>query len=322
VLGGRGTLMEETLARVRGEVGALSFAPPIVLCNALHADLVASQLAGLGVLPAAIVLEPAVRNTAAVAAVAAALAEEIEPGALVLLLPSDHVIADRAAFLAAVERAAPHAGERIVTFGINPDRPETGYGYIKRGAELSAGVFAIETFREKPSAATAREYLEHGGYSWNSGIFLFSSHILLEEFAPSAAIRDAALEALKLARRQGVEIRLDEAAFAKAPAQPLDIAVMEKTERGAVAPSDFGWADLGSWDEIYRLSQHDSAGNAVHGRVAVLDGENNLLRADGVKLCVAGVSDLIVVATGDAVLILPRGRAQDVRALKDAAEKL
>lgn len=321
-LGGKGSLIEETVTRVRGEVGALSFAPPMLLANVAHAELIANTLAGMNVQPSAIVLEPAPRNTAAVGAIASAVAAEVEPEALVLLLPADHQINDRAAFLAAIERAAPFARERIVTFGISPDRPETGYGYIKRGAELGAGVYAIDSFREKPNAATAREYLEHGGYAWNSGMFLFSPRVMLEEFAASAEIRDAALEALKLARRAGPEIRLDAAAFVKVPSQPLDIAVMEKTKLGAVAPCEFGWADLGSWDEIWRLSPKDSAQNALHGKVATLDAEGNLIRADGVKVCVAGVSDLIVVASGDAVLILPRERAQDVKRLKELAEKL
>lgn len=320
--GGPGTLIEETVRRVRGETEGLSFAPPMILCNALHADLVHAQLAAIACVPSAIVLEPAPRNTAAVGAVAAALSAELEPSALVLLLPADHLITDRPAFLAAIERAAPFAHDRIVTFGIHADRPETGYGYIKRGAALGAGVFEIDSFREKPNPVTAREYLEHGGYVWNSGMFLFSPRVMLEEFAHSADIRDAALEALRLARRQGPEIRLDEAAFAKAPQLALDIAVMEKTKRGAVAPCDIGWADLGSWDEIWRLSPKDGAGNATHGRIAAIDARNNLLRAEGVKVCVAGVSDLIVVATGDTVLIVPRDRAQAVKALRDLADDL
>lgn len=319
---GPGTLIEDTVGRVRGDVGALSFAPPMVLANIGHAELVANALAAMGVQPSAIVLEPTPRNTAAVAAVAAALAIELEPEALVLLLPADHVITDRAAFIAAVERAAPIARERIVTFAITPDRPETGYGYIKRGEELAPGVYTIGAFREKPNAATARDYIEQGGYSWNSGMFMFSPRVMLEEFAQSPDIRDAGLEALRLARRRGVEIQLDADAFAKAPSVPLDIAVMEKTKRGAVAPCDIGWADLGSWDEIWRLAAKDAAGNAASGPVALLDASDNLVRSDGPKVCVAGVSDLIVVATAGAVLILPRSRAQDVKRLRELAEKL
>lgn len=321
-LGGGGTLMEETIERVRGETADLSFAPPIILCNASHAALVRAQLTEVGQAPAAIVFEPAPRNTAAVGAIAAALAAEIEPDAIVLLMPADHVVEDRPAFLEALARAAPMAANHIVTFGITPNRAETGYGYIARGAALTPGVFKIDSFREKPNAATAQEYLDHGGYFWNAGIFLFSPKVLLEEFAASADIRDAALAAFRKARRVHDEVHLDEALFAKVPSQPLDIAVMEKTKRAAVAPCDIGWADVGSWDEIWRLSPHDDAGNARHGAVTTLDAHNNLLRSDGPKICVAGVSDLIVIATGDAIVVLPRERAQDVKLLRELAEKL
>ncbi|MGH6950613.1 MAG: mannose-1-phosphate guanylyltransferase, partial [Vitreimonas sp.] len=253
--------------------------------------------------------------------IAAAVAGEIDPDALVLLLPADHVITDAHGFRAAIERAAPFAKDRIVTLGVAPDRPATGYGYIKRGEELGEGVFAIESFREKPSAETARAWLAEGGYSWNAGIFLFSPAVLLAEFEASAGIRDAALAALAAARRDGDEIHLDTALFEKVPAQPLDIAVMEKTARAAVVPCDIGWADVGAWDEIWRIGPRDAQGNAVQGAVVALDAHNNLLRSDGVKLCVAGIDDLIVVATKDAIVIVPRERAQDVKLLKEMAEK-
>jgi mannose-1-phosphate guanylyltransferase/mannose-6-phosphate isomerase len=321
-LNGRGPLIAETIERVRGETAALSFAPPILLSNGRHGELIAEQIAEIDVSPHAIVLEPMGRNTAAAAAIAAALAAEFEPEALVLLLPADHVIEDRAAFLAAIERAAPFAKERIVTFGITASRPETGYGYIKRGQELAPGVFQIESFREKPNEATALEYLADGGYSWNAGMFLFAPEVLLKEFEPSADIREAALHALKSAERRGHSVLLNEGLFAKVRSQSLDIAVMERTKRAAVVPCDIGWADVGSWDEIWRLSPRDGRGNAVQGAVIAVEADNNLLRSDGVKLAVAGVSDLIVVATRDAVLIVPRGRSQDVKELRDLAEKL
>lgn len=321
-LAGAETLFVETLRRVQGESGALSFAPPVIICNARHAALVAEQAAAAGAAPAAIVCEPKGRNTAAAAAIAAALGAELDGDALVLLLPADHVVTDRAAFLSAVERAAPLARDRILTFGITPDRPATGYGYIKSGAELAPGVFAIDAFREKPEAAVAEEYLRDGGYSWNAGIFLFHPRVLLEEFAAAPAIRDGAVDALRKATRRGAEIHLDAAAFAATPSAPLDTAVMEKTARGAVAPCDIGWADLGAWDEIWRLAPQDGAGNAAHGPVAAIDASGNFLRSDGPKICIAGVSDLIVIATKDSVIVLPRARAQDVKALKQAADDL
>jgi mannose-1-phosphate guanylyltransferase/mannose-6-phosphate isomerase len=318
-LGGSGTMFAETISRVRGETGALSFGAPIVLSNAAHAGLVESELAANGVAPAAVVLEPMPRNTAAVGAVAAALAREIDPDALVLLLPADHLVTKPDAFHAAIERAAPIARERIVTFGITPDRPATGYGYIKRGAALADGVFAIDAFREKPSAVVAQSYLKEGGYSWNAGIFLFNPRVMLEEFAASSDIRDAALAALEGADRRGVEIYLSAEAFARVPLEPLDVAVMEKTKRAAVVPCDIGWADIGSWDEMWRLSEQDEKGNVHHGQSLVIDGSNNLLRSEGVAIYAAGVHDLIVVATPEAVIILPRQRAQDVKTLREKA---
>lgn len=320
--GGADSLFTETARRLCADTDLVSFAPPLVLCNARHTPLVRKHLAQAGVTPGAIVLEPAPRNTAAVAAVAAAVAAELDPEALVLLMPADHVIADTGAFGAAIECAAPFARERIVTFGVTPDRPATGYGYIKRGAELGEGVYAIESFREKPNAETASSYLAAGGYSWNAGIFLFHPRTLLAEFALSADIHHAALAALKAAQREGDEIHLDAALFARVRAVPLDIAVMERTSRAAVVPCDIGWADIGAWDEIWRIAPRDGTGNALQGTALALDGANNLLRGEGVKVCAAGVSDLIVIATPEAVIVLPRERAQDVKLLKELAEKL
>lgn len=258
-LAGPVSLFTATLRRVSGGTEALVFSKPIVLCNAAHEALVHEHLGGAEA--STIVLEPAGRNTAAAAAVAAALSAEIEPDALVLLTPADHAIADVDAFHAAIARAAPQAHERIVTFGITPTRPDIGYGYIKSGAVLSEGVFAIEAFHEKPDATVAARYLAEGGYSWNAGIFLFSPRVLLAEFAASAPIRDAALESLRKANRVGARIHLDAESFARAPSLPLDVAVMEKTAKGAVAPCNIGWADVGSWDEVLRLSGKDAQGN-------------------------------------------------------------
>jgi len=319
-LGGQGTMIQETAARVRGRSGQLEFAEPIVLANAAHADLVEAQLVAIGVSPAAIVLEPVGRNTAALGALAAGLAREIDPDALVLLLAADHVIADVAAFHDVIARAAPIARERIVTFGITPSRPEIGYGYIKRGGDLTNGVFAIDSFKEKPDAATAQLYLDDGGYSWNSGMFFFAPDVLLREFEASKDIRDAALASLQRAARAGARVALDAEAFAAVRASPLDMAVMEHTAFGAVAPADFGWADVGAWDEIWRLAEKDAAGNATAGDIITLDASNNLLRTDGVTIAVAGVEDLVVVAEGDTVVIVPRARAQDVKKLLELAK--
>ncbi|MBI1251148.1 MAG: mannose-1-phosphate guanyltransferase [Alphaproteobacteria bacterium] len=321
-LGGARTLIQDTIARVQMDAAGLSFAAPMILCNARHGALVEAQLAAIGATASAIALEPVGRNTAATAAIAAQLALEIDPEALVLLLPADHVIADADAFLDVAARAAPIARERIVTFGIAPSRPETGYGYIKHGAPLTEGVFAIEAFKEKPQRDVAQRYLDDGGYSWNAGMFLFSPRVLLQEFAGAADIRDAALAALAAAPRDGVRIALPDALFAQAPSEPLDIAVMEKTRLGAVAPCDIGWADVGSWAEIWRLAPQDGKGNAVSGDVIAHDASGLLVRNDsGLKIALAGVSDLIVIATDEAVMIVSRERAQDVKKLWELARK-
>lgn len=320
-LAGPRALIADTLLRHQEAGSPLSFTAPLVLCSSDHKDHVGAALREAGVAPRAVVYEPAPRNTAPIAAIAAALAQELEPDALVLLSPADHVIRDRAAFWAAIERAAPIARERIVTFGIRPHRPETGYGYIKRGAPLAEGVFEIEQFREKPDLQTAEALLADGGYDWNAGIFLFDPNVLLAEFKHSVQVRDAALAALRSAERQGVHIHLEREAFLRAPALPLDIAVMEKTRRAAVAPCDLGWADLGSWEEIWRLSPKDEFGNATRGPTVALDTANSLIWSDGIKVCVAGVSDLVVVATRDGVLVVPRHRAQDTKALVELLRK-
>jgi mannose-1-phosphate guanylyltransferase/mannose-6-phosphate isomerase len=311
-LAGPDSLFTRTVRRVSGDVGELSFAGPMVLCNARHAALVREHLAGVA--PTALVFEPAPRNTAAVAAIAAALAAETNKDALVLLLPSDHQIADVAAFHTAIARAAPFARDRIVTFGVTPDRPATGYGYIKRGAALGDGVFAVESFREKPDAATAQLYLDAGGYSWNAGIFLFHPQTLLAEFAASADIRDAALAALNAARRAGDEIHLDAPLFAQVPSQPLDIAVMEKTARAAVAPCSIGWADIGSWDEVWRLTPRNADGFAILGPAAAAD--VGKMQASGMNARAIEGEGLLVIAAPDGLLIAPREVAADARRLK------
>ncbi|MGE0742022.1 MAG: mannose-1-phosphate guanylyltransferase [Hyphomonadaceae bacterium] len=321
-LGGADSMFIETVRRVSGNVAGLSFAPPTILCNVAHADLVEAQLAAMGVAASAIVLEPEPRNTAAVGAIAAAVAAEIDPDALVMLLPADHLVGDVAAFHAAIARAAPFARERIVTFGIAADRPATGYGYIKQGEELAPGVFTIGHFKEKPELEKAQSYLSEGGYSWNAGMFLFHPAVMLTEFAANTDIRDDALASLVNAKRSGARIALEPALFAQVRAEPLDIAVMQETKQGAVAPCEMSWADVGSWDEIWRLSPQDGAGNVVQGSAVAVDASNNLLRADGVKICVAGVHDLVVVATPEAVIILPRDRAQDVKKLRELGVKL
>lgn len=300
-----GTMLELTLARTPD--GA--FADPVIVCNAAHADMVAGQCGGRA---ATLILEPAARNTApAIALAALALPED----ALMLVSPSDHVIVDVTAFHAAIASAAPLAAQGwLVTFGVNPSGPETGYGYIRRGAVVAGEICQVERFVEKPDAATAQAYLDEGCYSWNAGIFLFRADAYLEALACHAPdILAAARAAMAAAGRDGAQIRPDARSFAASPSDSIDYAVMEKADKVAVVPVDMGWSDIGSWDALYELLDKDEDGNVHSGDVLALDSKGCLVRSDGPVVTLAGVENLIVIATGEAVMILPRGKSQDVK---------
>lgn len=313
--GGGRTLIQETALRFTGG----DFLPPVVVCNAAHAELARVQLAEVGITPSRIVLEPVGRNTGPVALVAALTAREVDPAARVLLAPSDHVMDRPEALAEAIRRAAPAAGERIVTFGIRPSGPSTGYGYIRRGAALSDGVFAVDRFVEKPPLAEAERYVADGGYDWNAGLFLYGPEVMLAEAGRHAPDMLAAAEAaVSGARRDGPLVALDEAAFARAPAVAVDVAIMEKTALAAVAPCDPGWSDVGSWSELWKRLDKDARGNAVVGGM-VIDGSNSLVwSAGGPPIAVLGVDDVVAVSTPEGVLILPRHRDQDVRRVVEA----
>lgn len=310
------SLIQETARRTSGD-GPVEFLPPLVICAGRHCELVSEHLRAAGVEPAAVVLEPVPRNTAAVAAIAAELVAEIAPGALALLLPADHVIADRDGFVAAVARAAETARDYIVTFGVTPSGPETGYGYIQADAPIAEGVFRVARFVEKPKKEVAEAYLAEGGYSWNAGIFLFSPEVMAAEMAKTRPdILEAAADALAAsARREDGVIALDLGLFSACPAESIDYAVMEKTRLAAVAPGEFGWADVGSWSELWRLGPHDADGNRVRGDALVMDTRGSLVWSDGPTVAVLGLEDLVVVATGGAVVVAPKARAQEVKAL-------
>lgn len=306
------TLFQSAVLRGAGP----GFLPPVVICGEAHLDLVRHQLAQIGVEAAAIVLEPCARGTAALAAVAAGVVASLWPGALTLLLPADHAIADASGFRAAVTRGAAAARDHIVTFGIVPDRPETGYGYVQGGTALAPGVAEVARFVEKPDAATAQAYLDAGGYAWNAGVFLFAPAVMLAELTrlrPDIAV--AAERSLRAAGREGAVIRLDAAAFAACPAEAVDRAVMERTDRAAVVACDIGWTDVGSWSEIWRLGPVDAEGVLGQGPVTLVEVKDSLVWSDGPQVAVLGLSDIIVVAAGGAVLVAPRERAQDVRLL-------
>ena len=308
------TLLQATALRVAdGEL----FAAPWVIANEAHAAAVEAQLAEAGVAFETLILEPTGRNTAPAIALAALAAR---PDDLLLVLPSDHVIRDVPAFHAAIRTGAALASEGwLVTFGIRPDRPETGYGYIRRGAPLGPGGFAAERFVEKPDLATAEAYLADGGYDWNGGIFLMRADRYLEELAAQAPdVLEPARAAMAKARREGNRIVPDAAAFAAARGQSIDYAVMEKADRVAVVPVAMGWSDVGSWDALLDLATRDENEVACHGEVLAIDSVRCLVRSDGPAVVTVGVSDLIVVATEDAVLILPRGQSQRVREAVEA----
>jgi len=312
-----GTMLQDTVARARGEL----FTSPLVVSNQAHRFLVAEQLRELGIADARIVLEPVARNSAPAIAAAALLAYEENPKAVLWLMAADAAIADTAALHTALEKAAKAAqAGRIVTFGMKPTSAETGYGYIEAGAPLPGldGVLAVESFVEKPDAATAAGYLSGGRHLWNSGMFVATAAVLLEELerlAPEllATVR----KAVAGATRDLDFVRLDPQSFAEAPDISIDYAVMEKTTHAAVVPADIGWSDVGSWATLWEVAPKDAAGNAVHGPVELYDARNCYVRSEGVLTGVVGLEDAVLVVTDDAVLAMHRDRAQDVKKLLD-----
>jgi len=312
-LAGKDTLFQQTIARTRTlpEVAA-----PIVVASEDHRFLAAEQLKQAGVEGATIVLEPVARNTAPAIALGALEALQRDPDALLLMLPADHLITDTAAFAAAVERALPAAREGwLVTFGIRPDRAETGFGYIRRGAALDADAFRVERFVEKPDLATAEGYLADGGFDWNSGMFLFRAARYLEELGSHQPAMLAAVRAAHAKAAADLDfVRVDKAAFAAVPEDSIDYAVMEKTARAAVVPVACGWSDIGSWSALWLAGAHDADGNLREGDTLVVDTRNSLLRSHGRHLvATVGVEDLVVVSTPDATLVARRDAAQDVK---------
>ena len=311
------TMLQLTAMRVDD---ATRFGAPIVVANAAHADEIERQLAEVGATPEALILEPVARNTAPAIALAAL---SLAPDALMLVMPSDHVIADIPAFRDAIDAALPFAVDGwLVTFGIAPQAPDTGYGYIRTGDELGEGVRRVERFVEKPDRATAEAYLAEGCYAWNGGIFLFRADAYLAALDTHApGITAAARAALAAGTTDGARNHPDATAFAASPDDSIDYAVMEKADRVAVAPVNMGWSDVGSWDALHELADKDDANNAHHGEVVAIDTTGCLIRSSGPLVAAVGVHDLIVIATGDAVLIMPRGDSQKVKQAVAALKK-
>ncbi|WP_193369748.1 mannose-1-phosphate guanylyltransferase/mannose-6-phosphate isomerase [Pelagibius marinus] len=307
------TLLQMTVARL---ADPQRFTAPLVVCNKAHRFLVAEQLQQVAATPQHVVLEPVARNTAAAACTAALLIARENPDALLMLVPSDHLVQDEKGFLEAVDCATAAAESGwIVTFGARPVRLETGYGYIQKGESLAEfpGSFRIARFVEKPDRSTAEGYLSSGQYLWNSGMYLMSARRLLAEMERYEA-------SIVLACRGGLErgiadedfLRLDEDAFSSQPSLSFDVAVSERTSYGVVVPIDIGWSDVGSWEALYRVTGKDDHGNVLIGDVVAVDCNNSYLRSAAMPIAALGLDGLTVVGTRDALLVCPRERSQDL----------
>ncbi len=312
------TMLQDTVLRVAGWPELMA---PLVVCGNEHRFLVAEQLREINVTPLGILLEPVGRNTAPAVAAAANYLRAIDPDAVMLVLPADHVIEKNAAFEAAVGKAARMVeGGSLATFGIVPQAPETGYGYIHRGpvAGDAQDCYQVDRFVEKPDRDTAQTFVDDGGYYWNSGMFLFRAERYLEELASFApAIAAAAEAAVRLGYRDLDFCRLDEASFTLCPSDSIDYAVMERTSHAVVVPADIGWSDVGSWSALWQVQHGDGDGNVQRGDV-YLDGvTNSLVRAESRIVAVVGVQDLIVVETADAVLVAHKDQVQRVKQVVD-----
>jgi len=319
---GEQTMLQATWSRI----APLANVPPIVVANEEHRFLAAEQLRMAGVEQATIILEPVGRNTAPAIAAAALQSmrdqgEDQDPDPVLLVLPSDHVVANVQAFRAAVRSAMPAAeAGALITFGIVPSAPETGFGYIQiddapadTAVAVTGGPRRILRFVEKPDAATAQSYLDAGGYYWNSGMFLFRASRYLEELARfRPQMLEAVRKALAEASRDGDFIRLDQHAFSACPMDSIDYAVMENTEAAMVLPVDIGWSDIGSWSALWDISARDSCGNAQHGDVIAIDSRNSYAYARRL-VALVGVDDLVVVETDDAVLVAHKDKVQQVK---------
>ena len=310
---GEYSMLQTTVLRLQG----LDVAPPLILSNEEYRFIVAEQFRELDVAVQGIVLEPVGRNTAPAVAVAAIQALQHDPDAILLVLPADHVIADEEAFRTAVNTALSTAEQgKLVTFGIVPQHPETGYGYIRRGESINQQLYLVEKFVEKPDQAKANEYLSAGGYYWNSGMFMFRADRYLQEletYRPDMI--SACQDALAKADKDLDFIRLEREAFAACPSDSIDYAVMEHTRDAVVVPLDAQWSDVGSWASLWQVSPQDESGNILQGDVIAHDSQACFVRSEDRLVALIGVTDLIVTDTKDAVLVAAKNRAQDVKTI-------
>ncbi len=316
-LTGERTMLQQTALRLEG----LAATPPVIVCNEAHRFLVAEQLRQVNVEPRALVLEPFGRNTApAIALAAHAALKAVEGGAdgdpLLLVLPADHVIRDVPTFQKAVRVALPAAEQgKLVTFGVVPSAPETGYGYIQR-AEQGGGVHRIARFVEKPDAERAAQFVRSGEYYWNSGMFLFRARRYLQELEKHVPeIAKVCAGAFSSAKSDLDFTRIDPKAFESCPSDSIDYAVMERTEDAVVVPLDAGWSDVGSWAALHGASEADGRGNVARGDVISEDSGGCYLYSESRLVAVVGLQDHVVIETKDAVLVAPKDRVQDVKKL-------
>ena len=313
------TMIQDTVSRV---TNTDHFNEPLFIANEEHRFIIAEQLRSIGLDNSKIILEPEGRNTAPAAALAALQIQKSDPDGLMLIMPSDHVIAHEEAFTIALNIAKEAASEQklLTAFGIIPDKPETGYGYIKCRENLNSvlGCNMVEKFVEKPDIDTAQEYLNVGGYYWNSGIFLFPTSLYLDILAINEPEMLAACKkSIENCENDMTFIRPEKESFLKSPSNSIDYAVMEKTDKAAVVPVDMGWSDVGSWDALWDISDKDENGNVINGDVILHESENCLMKTEGPAIAAVGLKDLIVVATKDAVLVCDKNNAQDVKEIVD-----
>ncbi|WP_422342905.1 mannose-1-phosphate guanylyltransferase/mannose-6-phosphate isomerase [Parasphingorhabdus sp.] len=296
---------------------------PLIVGGKKHAKLAEEQLKEIGSSVQAHILEPCARNTAPAIALAALACKN--PQSLMLVMPSDHVIKDVQAFQQAVRQSQSLAKARwLVTFGIEPQRAETGYGYIQQGEPVigSANSFAAQRFVEKPNRDNAENMLAEGGYYWNAGIFLFRADAYLNALeAHAPEMLEAAKRAMDKADHDDLRIMPHEESFASAPSDSIDYAIMEKAEKVAVTPVDPGWSDVGSWDSLFEITPPDDQSNVTFGNVIAMESHNNLVHSDGLEITTFGVDDLIIIATGNQVVVLPRGQSQNVRKIVSERNK-
>lgn len=315
---GSQTMLQNTITRLSG---IAELASPIVVCNENHRFMVAEQLRQVDSCASAIILEPVGRNTAPAVAVAALRILAAGDDPIFLVLPADHLIKDAALLCRTVEAALPHAqAGKLITFGVVPTGPETGYGYIKAGATISKDsdspipAFTVAQFVEKPDLATAQRYVASGEYYWNSGMFMFQASRYLQELEKFSPVMVAACQqACDTARADIDFVRLDAESFGRCPSDSIDYAVMEKTDAAVIIPLDAGWSDVGSWSALWEVGDLDGEGNLISGDVLTKDVKNCYLHAESRLLAAVGVSDHVVVETSDAVLVVHKDRVQDVK---------